>query len=488
MDLTDYAECDAVGLAGLVRAGEVSADEVEETARRAIAEVDPTLHATVGDLLEPALEAAPDGPLGGVPFALKEVAPHLKGQVSQLGSRWTAEGITGVADTYLGQRIRAAGLRVIARTRSPEFAFNATTEPIVHGPTCSPWDLERSVGGSSGGAAALVAARALPIAHGTDGGGSIRIPASLCGLVGLKPSRLRIPVGPALWEANHGMAHDFVLCRTVRDAAAALDAFQGPAPGEKYVIPQPERRCADEVGTDPGRLRIAWTTDAWSGEPVAPECRSAVEATARALDGLGHNVEPGGPTVDAEVLHCALLTCWATGLAQRAALLERALGAPASDDTVEACTLAMIRHGASISAVQLLDGYGDCNAVGRSIGTFFENVDVLLLPSTAKVPWKLGELDQNDSNLDTDGWLHKLFSQYAPFTAMFNITGQPAISLPLAWSESGLPVGVQLVARYGDEATLLRLASQLELRFPWAGRVPRIAVGAGVARPVAARP
>jgi amidase len=488
MDLADYAECDAVGLAGLVRAGEVSADEVEETARRAIADVDPMLHATVGDLLEPALEAAADGPLSGVPFALNEVAPHLHGQISQLGSRWTANGITGAADTFLGQRIRGAGLRVVARTRSPEFAFNATTEPVVHGPTSSPWDPERSVGGSSGGAAALVAARALPIAHGTDGGGSIRIPASLCGLVGLKPTRLRIPVGPALWEANHGMAHDFVLCRTLRDAAAVLDAFHGPAPGEKYLIPPPERRYAEEVRADPGRLRIAWTTEAWSGEAVASECRGAVEAAAQALEGLGHDVEPGSPAIDAEVLHRALLTCWATGLAQRAALLERAVGSPASDDTVEACTLAMIRLGTSLSAVELLDGYGDCNSVGRSIGTFFENIDVLLLPSTAKVPWKLGELDQNDGNLDADGWLHMLFSQYAPFTAMFNITGQPAISLPLAWSEGGLPVGVQLVARYGDEATLLRLASQLEQLFPWAERMPRIAVGAASARTVIAPP
>jgi amidase len=478
MDLTDYAECDAVALAGLVRAGEVSADEVEDAARRAIAEVDSRLHATVGDLLKPALESAPDGPLGGVPFALKEVAPHLRGQVSQLGSRWTADGITGAADTHLGQRIRAAGLRVIARTRSPEFAFNATTEPLVHGPTCSPWDPERSVGGSSGGAAALVAARALPMAHGTDGGGSIRIPASLCGIVGLKPTRLRIPVGPALWEGLHGMAHDFVLCRTLRDAAAALDAFHGPAPGEKYLIPPPERRYAEEVGADPGRLRIAWTADAWSGASVAPECRSAVEATAQALDGLGHYVEPGTPAIDSEVLHRALLTCWAAGLAQRAALLERAVGEPPTDATVEACTLAMIRLGESVTSVQLLDGYGDCNAVGRSIGTFYETVDVLLAPSIGRVPWKLGELDQNDSSLDADGWVHKLFSQYVPFTAMFNITGQPAISLPLAWSESGLPIGVQLVGRYGDEATLFRVASQLEKAFPWAERVPPTAVGA----------
>jgi len=477
MDLSNYADSDAVGLAALVRAGEVSADEVEEAARRAVAEVDPALHASVGEPLEPSLDASLDGPFGGVPFALKEVAPHLKGQVSQLGSRWTGDGITGASDTYLGQRIRAAGFRVIARTRSPEFAFNATTEPVAHGPTCSPWDPGCSAGGSSGGAAALVAARALPIAHGTDGGGSLRIPGSLCGLVGLKPSRLRIPVGPAVWEANHGMAHDFVLCRTLRDAAAALDALHGPAPGEKYVVPPPQRPYAEEVGADPGSLRIAWTADAWSGEPVAPECRSAVEAAALALDGLGHRVEPGSPAFDADVLHRGLLTCWSTGLAQRAALLEPAVGSPPSAETVEACTLAAIRFGVSVSAVRLLEGYGDCNAVGRSIGTFFEDVDVLVLPSTAKIPWKLGELDQNDQGLDADAWVHKLFSQYVPFTAMFNITGQPAISLPLAWSEEGLPVGVQLVARYGDEATLLRLASQLEQLFPWAGRTPRVSVG-----------
>jgi amidase len=478
MDLADYAQCDAVGLAALVRAGELSADEVEDAARRAIAKVDRTLHATVGGLLEPALESARDGPLGGVPFALKEVAPHLKGQVSQLGSRCTADGITGAADTYLGQRIRAAGLRVIARTRSPEFAFNATTEPLVHGPTCSPWDLERSVGGSSGGAAALVAARALPMAHGTDGGGSIRIPASLCGIVGLKPTRLRIPVGPALWEGLHGMAHDFILCRTLRDTAAALDALHGPAPGEKYVIPPPERHYAEEVGADPGRLRIAWTADAWSGAAVAPECRGAVEATAQALDGLGHVVEPGTPAIDPEVLHRALLISWAAGLAQRAALIERAVRRAPTDAALEACTLEMIRLGESVTSVQLLDGYGDCNAVGRSIGTFFETVDVLLCPSVARLPWKLGELDQDDSTLDAGGWVNKLFSRYVPFTAMFNITGQPAISLPLAWSESGLPIGVQLVGRYGEEATLLRVASQLEQAFPWAERVPPTAVGA----------
>lgn len=472
MDLRDYTAHDAVALAALVREGEVSAAEVEDAARRAIAAVDSALQATVGPPLEPPLEGRGDGPLAGVPFALKDVAPHLEGQASQLGSRWIGDALTGAADTHLGRRIRAAGLRVVARTRSPEFAFNATTEPVAHGPTRNPWDLERSVGGSSGGAGALVAARALPIAHGTDGGGSIRIPASLCGIVGLKPTRSRIPVGPGLWEGLHGMAHDFVLCRTLRDAAAALDALHGPGAGDKYVIPPPARPFAEEVGAEAGRLRVRWTAAAWAGAAVAPECGAAVQAAAAALDGLRHEVEEGTPAIDPDVLHRALVTTWAAGLAQRAAALQRIVGGPPTPETVEACTLAMIRLGQSISAVELLEGYGDCNAVGRAIGAFFEHVDVLVLPSVGRLPWRLGELDQNDASLGGDAWVRKLFADYAPFTAMFNITGQPAISLPLAWSDEGLPVGVQLVARYGDEASLLRLASQLEQAFPWSERVP----------------
>jgi amidase len=476
MELRDYAAQDAFGLAALVRNGEVSAVEVEDAARRAIAAVEPRLHATVGDLLDPPLEASEDGPFAGVPFALKEVAPHAKGQVTQLGSRISGSGLTGGADTHLMERLRRAGLRVLGRTRSPEFAFNATTEPLAHGPTHNPWDLERSVGGSSGGAAALVAARALPIAHATDGGGSIRIPASLCGVVGLKPTRSRIPVGPGQWEGLHGMAHDFVVCRTLRDAAAALDALHGPGPGDKYVIPPPDRPYVEEIGADPGRLRIAWTHEAWSGEPVDAECKAAVEDAARALERAGHVVEAASPAIDPEVLHRALLNAWAAGMAQRVAVLERATGAKPAEDTVEACSLAMLRYGASLSAIALLDAYGDCNAVGRAIGTFFTDYDLLLLPSVAKLPWKLGELDQNDAALDAAGWVRKLFDRYVPFTAMFNITGQPAISLPLAWSGT-LPVGVQLVGRYAEDATVLRISAQLEQAFPWAGNRPVVTAG-----------
>lgn len=476
MELRDYAAQDAVGLAELVRKGDVSVEEVDDAARRAIGAVDSQLHATVGDLIEPALEASGDGPFAGVPFAMKEVAPHLEGQRTQLGSRISGEGVVGAADTHFGQRIRAAGLRALARTRSPEFAFNATTEPIVHGPTHSPWDLERSVGGSSGGASALVASRALPIAHATDGGGSIRIPASLCGLVGLKPTRSRTAVGPGQWENLHGMGHDFVLCRTLRDCAAALDALNGPGPGDKYLIPPPDRPYVDELTADPGRVRIAWTTDTWSGAAIDAACRTAVEATADALAGLGHEVDSGSPSIDNDTLISGLTSTWAVGIAQRVGVAEKALGVTIGPDTVEACSLAMLDYGKTLSGIDLLDGFAQCNAVGRSIGEFFETTEVLLLPSVGKVPWKLGELDQHDASLDQDGWVRKLFDVYAPFTAMFNITGQPGISLPLAWTDDGLPIGVQLVGRYGDEATLLRLAVQLEQALPWADRVPPIAV------------
>lgn len=479
MDLSDYADHDAVGLAALVRAGEVTAGELEEAARRAIEIVEPALHATVGDLLEPTGGAGPpgDAPLAGVPFALKDVAPHLKGQVVQYGSRWTRTGIRAGEDSYLGRRFRAAGLKAIARSRSPEFAFNASTEPKAHGPTCNPWDVGLSAGGSSGGAAALVAARALPIAHATDAAGSIRIPASLCGAVGMKPTRSRIPIAPGAWEAVHGFAHDFVIARTVRDVAAALDALHGPVPGDKYLIPPPVRPYVEEVGAESGRLRIGWTAEAWSGCHVAPECRSAVEGTAKALERVGHDVAEERPEIDPEVLHRALMTSWAAALAQRAAMLERALGCPPSPDTVEAMTMAMIELGQVTSAVELLDSHVGCNTVARGVGSYFETVDVLVLPSTARPPWRLGELNQDDASLSAEGWIRKLFDEYCPFTAMFNITGQPAVSLPLAWTETGLPVGVQLVGRFADEATLLRLAGQLEDLFPWAARVPAVAVG-----------
>ena len=476
MELRDYAAHDAVGIAELVRGGQVSAEEVDDAARRAIESVEPQLHATVGELNEAPLAGDGTGPLHGVPTAMKEVAPHLESQRTQLGSRIAGDGVVSGADTHFGARLRASGLRSHARTRSPEFAFNATTEPIVHGPTCSPWGLGRSVGGSSGGAGALVASRALAIAHATDGGGSIRIPASLCGLVGLKPSRSRTPVGPGQWENLHGMGHDFVLCRTLRDCAAALDALQGPGPGDKYVIPRPARSYTEELGADSGSLRIAWTTEAWSGAQIDTECRASVEATADTLADLGHDVSSGSPAIDNDTMIAGLMSSWAVGIAQRLAVAEKALGVEAGPDTVEACSLAMLEYGRSLSGIELLDGFAQLNAVGRPIGEFFEGVDVLLLPSCGRVPWKLGELDQHDSSLAAEAWVRKLFDDYSPFTAMFNITGQPAMSLPLAWTDDGLPVGVQLVGRYGDEATLLRLAGQLEQAFPWADRLPPILV------------
>jgi amidase len=384
VELSEYADHDAVGLAELIRTGRVTAEEVDDAARRAIEAVEPALQATVGDLLDLPGSSGQDGPLAGVPFAVKDVSAHLAGQVVQYGSRWTGDGIPVGQDSYLGRRFRAAGLRAVARSRSPEFAFNASTEPRAHGPTHNPWDPGRSAGGSSGGAAALVAARALPIAHATDAAGSIRIPSALCGVVGLKPTRARIPIPPGLWESVHGMSHDFVITRTLRDAATALDVLHGPVAGDKYVITPPARRYVAEVGADPGRLRIRWTADAWSGATVAPQCRAAVEATAQALDAAGHDVRHDTPAIDVDLLDRALLTSWAAALAQRADMLERAVDRPASPDVVESVTLAMIELGRATTAVQLLDSHAMCNTIARAIGAFFETVDVLVLPVTAR--------------------------------------------------------------------------------------------------------
>ena len=478
MELGDYARQDAVGLAALIAAREVSATEAEAAARRAIAAVDPILGATVGELYpEPLGPASGTGALAGVPFAMKDVMPHLEGQIVQVGTRFTGDGVKASADTFLGGRVRAAGLRVIARTRAPELSFNLTTEPVAHGPTHNPWDLALSAGGSSGGAAALVAARALPMAHGTDSGGSIRIPAALCGLVGLKPTRGRLSVGPGQWESLHGLAHDCVACRTVRDAAAALDALSGPQPGDKYLVSPPERSFADSLAETPHGLRVRWTAESWGGGAVDETCRNAVEATAKLLAELGHEVEPGSPRLDAEVLQRGTLILWSTGLAQRAALLEQAVGRRPAPGELEACTDAMLRHGRDVTAVELLNAYGDCNAAGRAIGAWFEDVDVLVTPTAARASWRLGELDQNDPSYTADGWVRKLFDEYSPFSTPFNITGQPAISLPLAWTEAELPVGVQLVGRVGADATLLALCAQLEEAQPWIDRLPPVSVG-----------
>ncbi|MFL5706714.1 MAG: amidase [Ktedonobacteraceae bacterium] len=473
MHFSEYIEYDAVGLAHLIKSGQVSAQEVQQIARQAILAVNPTLNALVGDLFEEALPSSTTGPFAGVPFAIKDFSLHAAGVKIGIGTRLTGEGIVFPHDTDLMTRFKQAGLVTLGRTATPEFAFNAATEPVSNGPTRNPWDPSRSPGGSSGGSAALVAARAIPVAHGTDGAGSIRIPAAWCGLVGLKPTRGRIPPGPDSDERLSGLGVDFALARTVRDTAALLDVVSGPGIGDKYFAAPPERPYAQEVGAPPGRLRIAMTTQAWSEVPVDKEYADTVLMVCHELAALGHDVEEASPQVDWERFVDATLPIWTASMADGALGLAQARGIDVGPDVLEAVTLASVDYGRRLTAVDLLQALRLCNTITRGVGAFFRSYDVLVTPTVATPPPPLGYLNQNDKSLDPRGWLNKLFA-LIPFTPLFNVTGQPAISLPLRQSSEELPIGVQLVARYGDEATLLRLAAQLEETLPWADRHPSI--------------
>ena len=471
MHFSEYSEYDAVGLAHLIKSGQVSAQEVQDLARQAILAVNPTLNALVGDLFEEALPSSATGPFAGVPFVVKDLSLHAAGVKTGMGTRLAGEGIIFPQDTDLMTRFKQAGLRTLGRTATPEFGFNLTTEPVSNGPTHNPWDLSRSSGGSSGGSAALVAARAVPVAHGTDGAGSLRIPAAWCGLVGLKPTRGRTPPGPDSDERLSGFGIDFALTRTVRDAAALLDAVSGPGVGDKYFAAPPERPFAQEVGAPPGRLRIATTTRAWSGAPVDKEYADTVSMVCNTLAAMGHDVEEASPQVDWECFIDANLPIWTASVADGALGLAHARGIDIGPDVLEAVTLTSVEYGRRLTAVDLLRALRLCKIISRDVGEFFGSYDVLVTPTVATPPPLLGSVNQNDPSLDPRGWLNKLFA-LIPFTPLFNMTGQPAISLPLGQSSEGLPIGVQLVARYGDEATLLRLAAQLEQALPWSLRRP----------------
>ncbi|MFN6546389.1 amidase [Mycolicibacterium nivoides] len=476
MKPNEYAEYDATGLAGLIRDKEVSVAEVYEAARAAIEAVDGTLNAVVDGPWSAPLDCDPAGVFAGIPFAIKDFAIHAAGVPTRFGSRLAGEGVVFPHDTELMTRFRAAGLATVASTTTPEFAFNGNTEPVTQGSTRNPWDTTRSAGGSSGGSAVLVAARALPIAHATDGGGSIRIPASANGLVGLKPSRGRVPVGPDASEPLSGLGAEFGLTRSVRDCAALLDAVSGPAPGDKYIIRDPVRPYREEVGRNPGRLRIALHAESWSGGPVDEEISGAVNAVGTVLEGLGHQVSPGSPVFDWERFVDANLPVWSVSLAEGIDALAAAFGTTPSPANLEATTLACAEYGRRVTATQLGGALAVFNQVSRAAGAFFTGYDLLLTPTLSQPPQPLGELDADDASLTPGEWMHKLLG-VCSFTPLFNVTGGPAISLPLGWMRSGLPIGVQLAAPMCDEGTLIAVASQLETAMPWADRVPGVNAG-----------
>jgi amidase len=453
---------------------ELDAGAVREAALRAIAAVEPRLNAVVSGPYEEA-EAAADGPLAGVPMAVKDTLPEA-GRPLGFGSR-LLDGYVARRDATLSERFRAAGLVSLVRTATPEFAFNTDTAPVVHGPTLNPWDPARSPGGSSGGSAALVAARAVPIAHANDGGGSIRIPAAWCGLVGLKPSRGRVPLGPAVGEAVGGFAHEFALTRSVRDAAALLDALGGPAPGDRYYVAPPRVGFLDSLADRLPPLRVAVHTSSFFGVATQPEARAAVEAAAAALEGLGHHVEEACPEVVQSTLRACMESVWSVDLANLAGTFARIGGRELEPARVEAASWACIGRGREISALELEAAAAVVNSTSRRWGRFLDQHDVFLCPTAPTAAPPSGVPDQNDERIDSAGaWIDEVFERI-PFTPLANLTGQPSLSLPLGEAADGMPLGVMLTAQMLREDLLLRVGAALEQAMPWQQR--RAAVDAG---------
>lgn len=470
MDLADYTACDATELGRLIAGGEVDAAEVRDVALRAIEAVEPQLNAVVAGPYEDSEVA--EGPFAGVPFAIKDTLPEA-GRPLGFGSR-LLDGYVARREATLTERFRDAGLVSLVRTATPEFAFNIDTAPVVHGPTLNPWDPSRSPGGSSGGTAALVAAGALPMGHGNDGGGSIRIPAAWCGLVGLKPSRGRVPIGPAVGEAVSGFAHEFALTRSVRDAAALLDAVSGPAAGDRYYVAGPPKPFAAALEERPPALRVAGCTSSPFGDPVEPHVRSVVEEVLRVLEQMGHRVVEACPPVDEQRLRDCLQATWSLDLASLARTFGRIAGGEAGAESVEAASRACIECGRRLGALELEAAAATANSISRRWGRFLEEHQLFVCPTTPAGAPPSGTPDQDDERFATaPDWIDAVFGP-SPFTPLANVTGQPSISLPLGEGPDGMPVGVMLTAQTLREDLLLGVAAALEQAMPWAGRRPAI--------------
>ena len=470
----EYADYDALGLGELIARKQVTPAEVLDAAIERIEAVNPRINAVVQKAYDEARAVIraglPSGPLAGVPYLMKDLYAWQKGARVGNGSR-LYDGFIADHDFTLVERYKAAGLVILGRTNTPEFGLNAATEPVVNGPTRNPWNLERSAGGSSGGAAAAVAAGMVPAAHGTDGGGSIRIPAANCGLFGLKPNRGRNPAGPDVGEGWSGLACSHALTRSVRDSAALLDATSGPAPGDPYWAPPPARPFLQEVGAKPGKLRIALTRKTITGTPVHPECVKGVEAAARLCEELGHRVEEAMPEFDFVGLRWAMGVVISANLRNGLDMRLDALKRTQKEDDVERITALWAEQGRRHTARDYARALVIVHGVGRRFGEFFRKYDVLLSPTVAEPPLPLGSTDMMGNDLDA--YNERLF-RLIPFTPQFNVSGGPAASVPLYWTPDGLPIGIQFGADFGNEAILFRLAAQLEQAQPWRDKRPKL--------------
>lgn len=462
----DFERYDGLGLADLVRRREASAREILEATLTRVAERNSALNAIVTPLYDEARAALktglPEGPFTGVPYVFKELVVSVAGVPTTSASRLNA-GNMPAGDSEIVKRCRAAGLVVIGKTNSSEFGLAAATEPALFGPTRNPWNREYSPGGSSGGSAAAVAAGMLPMAHATDGGGSIRIPASCCGLFGLKPTRARITAGPEGGEGLAGLACQHAVTRSVRDSAALLDATAGPMPGDPYFPPLPERPYLEETTRDPPPLRIAFSTVAPDGAAVDHDCAEAVREAAYLCEELGHAVEEAEPDFDIREAQRGFLTVFQ---ANTMANIGRVTGGKLPEEgMVEPLTRIFAERGLAMSAADYIRALQMLHRESRRIAGFFTRYDMWLTPTLATPPPPLGCFDTNTT--DADAWFARLMA-FIPFTWLFNVTGQPAMSVPLGRSRDGLPVGCHFAGRYGEEGMLFALAGQIERARPWA--------------------
>lgn len=491
MRLPEYDRLDAVALADLVARREVTPLELLEAALERADARNPRLNAIVARYDDEARRRAagplPPGPLSGVPFLLKDLLAAWKGHPLTGSSRLLAKFVPDY-DQEVVRRFLCAGLVIFGQTNTPELGVTSVTESTFRGPARNPFSPDHTPGGSSGGAAAAVAARIVPAAHGNDGGGSIRIPASACGVFGLKPTRGRVPLGPAFGEAMAGLATDGVITRSVRDSAVLLDLIAGPALGDPYAAPPPARPYLAEVSTPPGRLRIAFTKEPLYARATHPECAAAVEAAARLLAELGHEVVEARPALPRDALVRAYLVVLAASVAADVELGARAMGRRPRVRDLEPATGALAAGGRLLSAADLVLARTEVDRASRAVAAFFEGHDLLLTPTLAQPPQRIGALSPKPheqwllrlvARLGSRRLLERMFDDVGlrtfdatGNTMLFNQTGQPAMSLPMHFSRDGLPIGVQVAARFGDEATLFRVAAQVEAARPWADRLP----------------
>lgn len=465
---------DGLALADLVRRREVSAVELLDMAIRKAEALNPQFNFLAQrhyDYARAAIKRGlPVGPFTGVPWMLKDLGIYMTGEVTGEGSRYFANNRATVT-SELVHRHERAGLVIFGKTTTPELGTTPTTEPLSTGATRNPWNPDLIAGGSSGGAAVAVAAGVLPGAHATDGGGSIRIPSSCCGVFGLKPSRGRVPMGPLHTERSNGMTTHHAITRSVRDSAALLDATHGLEPGSRYTAPAPVRPFLQEVGDDSKGLRIALQLTPPPGTVLDAECVAAARAAARLCESLGHHVEEAAPDIDVRPLQAAIYPIVGAEIAAAVDERAKATGIAPGPDVLEPTTLYMYKYGLESRAVDYANANNLFQDAAVKMARFMQRYDVILSPTLGSLPVKIGMLGPNATDVEA---VRAAIYRMIPFTSLMNQTGQPSMSVPLAMSQSGLPIGIMFSARYGDEGMLFRLAGQLERAAPWAERRPSI--------------